>query len=94
MSMRLLNKRTPFSNTYSAVNPATGKVAASASDTEILGSHGMQAYQYGALLEMIAAGKLQPEKLIGKIISLEESLQELANMDSYQETGVTVINEF
>lgn len=65
-----------------------------ANELEILGSHGMQAYQYGALLEMIAAGKLQPEKLIGKIISLEESLQELTNMDSYQGTGVTVINEF
>jgi alcohol dehydrogenase len=54
----------------------------------------MQAYKYWALLEMIQAGKLQPKKLIQKTISLDESLEELINMDSFRSTGVTVINEF
>ena len=54
----------------------------------------MQAYKYSVLLAMIRAGKLFPEKLIGKTISLEESLEALVNMDSFGGTGVTVINEF
>lgn len=63
-------------------------------ELEILGSHGMQAYRYSELLAMIQVGKLCPEKLIGKTISLEESLKELVNMDSFGGTGVTVINKF
>jgi len=54
----------------------------------------MQAYKYSVLLAMIQAGKLSPEKLLGKTISLEESLEELVNMDSFDGTGVTVINKF
>ena len=65
-----------------------------ANELEILGSHGMQAYRYWALLEMIQAGKLQPEKLIKKTISLDESLEDLINMDSFSGTGVTIINQF
>jgi len=65
-----------------------------ANELEIVGSHGMQSYKYPVLLEMIQAGKLFPEKLIGKTINLEESLEELVNMDSFGGTGVTVINEF
>jgi alcohol dehydrogenase len=65
-----------------------------ANELEILGSHGIQAYKYPVLLGMIQAGKLFPEKLIGKTISLEESLAELANMDRFRGTGVKVINEF
>jgi alcohol dehydrogenase len=65
-----------------------------ANELEILGSHGMQAYKYSALLEMIQAGKLQPEKLIQKTISLDESLEALINMDSFTGTGVTIINKF
>jgi alcohol dehydrogenase len=65
-----------------------------ANELEIIGSHGMQAYKYWALLEMIQAGKLQPEKLIQKTISLDESLEKLTEMDSFGSIGVTVINEF
>ena len=65
-----------------------------ANELEILGSHGMQAYKYEALLAMILAGKLQPEKLIQKTISLDESLEALTNMNSSRGIGVTVINKF
>jgi len=65
-----------------------------ANELEILGSHGIQAYKYPVLLTMIEAGKLQPEKLIGKTISLEESLDALVNMDKFDGIGVTVINKF
>lgn len=65
-----------------------------ANELEILGSHGMQSYRYPAMLAMIQAGKLQPEKLIGRTINLAESIQELIRMDTFNETGVTVINVF
>jgi len=63
-----------------------------AGELEILGSHGMQAHKYAEMLEMIRHGKLQPQKLIGKRVSLEESLAELVNMNSFTGTGVTVID--
>ena len=65
-----------------------------ANELEILGSHGIQAYKYPDIFKMIRAGKLHPEKLIQKTISLDESLEELVNMDSFRGTGVTVINRF
>jgi alcohol dehydrogenase len=65
-----------------------------ANELEILGSHGMQAYKYQEMLAMIKSGKLQPKKLIGKTISLEESLNQLPKMDQFSGIGVTIINEF
>ena len=65
-----------------------------ANELEIVGSHGIQAYKYSALLDMIQSGKLSPEKLIGKTISLAESGEELSKMNHFAGTGVTVINEF
>ncbi len=65
-----------------------------ANELEILGSHGMQAHKYPEMLAMIQAGKLFPDRLIGKTIRLEESLDALANMGSFGATGITVINEF
>jgi alcohol dehydrogenase len=65
-----------------------------ANELEILGSHGIQAHKYPEILHMIQAGKLHPEKLIGKTISLEESLEALVTMDSFPGAGVRVINRF
>jgi len=65
-----------------------------AHELEIYGSHGIQAYEYPAVLAMIESGKLSPQKLIGKTISLDESPQELADMNNFTGTGVTVINKF
>ena len=76
------------------LNPPVPMHTVIANETEIIGSHGMQAYEYAPMLEMIKTGKLKPEKLIGKTISLDESVQALPNMNSFAETGVMVINEF
>lgn len=65
-----------------------------AHELEILGSHGMQAHRYGAMMAMLQTGKLAPEKLIGKTISLEQSIAALMGMDKFEATGVTVITEF
>ncbi|MFM9904119.1 MAG: zinc-dependent alcohol dehydrogenase family protein [Pyrinomonadaceae bacterium] len=63
-------------------------------ELEIIGSHGMQAHRYPEMLEMIRIGKLKPQKLIGKTVSLEESVNELADMNCFAGTGVTVIDRF
>jgi alcohol dehydrogenase len=65
-----------------------------ANELEILGSHGMQAHRYDAMLAMIQSGKLAPEKLIGRRITLEESVQALINMDKFEGVGVTVVTKF
>lgn len=63
-------------------------------ELEIIGSHGMQAHRYPAMLEMIRRGRLQPEKLIGRAVTLIEATQELMKMNESNAVGVTVINKF
>ena len=65
-----------------------------AHELELRGSHGMQAHRYDAMLAMIESGKLAPEKLVGRTISLEESMEALMSMDRFEGTGVTVVTRF
>ncbi len=74
--------------------PAIPMAKVIARELEILGSHGMQAHRYDALFAMIETGKLKPEELIGRTISLAESIDALVNMDKFQVAGVTVVTEF
>ena len=63
-------------------------------ELEILGSHGMQAHRYDAMLAMVRSGKLTPEKLVGKTVNLKQSIAELVNMDSFHAVGMSVVTEF
>ena len=63
-------------------------------ELELLGSHGMQAHRYDAMLAMIQSGKLAPEKLVGRTISLEQSIEALTSMDRFEGSGVTVVTSF
>jgi alcohol dehydrogenase len=65
-----------------------------ANELEIIGSHGMQAFRYTEMFEMIKSGKLNPGLLVGKEISLEEAPEALINMNKFENVGVTVINKF
>lgn len=65
-----------------------------ANELEIIGSHGMQAFKYPEMLDMIKSGKLHPEKLIEKTISLEEATIALPHMNKFEHKGVLVINSF
>lgn len=65
-----------------------------AHELEILGSHGMQAHRYDAMLDMVWSAKLRPERLIGKEISLSASIGALMNMNRFEGAGVTVITDF
>src|SRR5262249_46813709 len=61
-----------------------------ARELEIRGSHGLQARAYGELLALLAAGRLHPERLLGRTITLAEVGHELAAMDAFPGVGVTV----
>lgn len=65
-----------------------------ARELEILGSHGMQAHKYPQMLEMISTGKLRPELLLNRTVSLEEAVELLPEMHTFKGSGVTVINSF
>lgn len=65
-----------------------------AHELEILGSHGMQAYEYPRMLDMIKKGLLKPDKLIGRTIGLEDAISALPKMNTYQGAGVTIIDQF
>jgi len=60
-------------------------------ELEIRGSHGMQAFRYQAMMDMIETGKLKPQKLVGKKISLDEAPEALMKMDRFEEKGITVV---
>jgi alcohol dehydrogenase len=62
-----------------------------ADELEILGSHGMQAHRYGAMLALIESGRVRPERLVGRTIGLDEAPAALAAMDRFSGAGVTVI---
>lgn len=74
--------------------PAVPMSRVIAHELEILGSHGMQAHRYGAMLAMMELGKLAPQKLIGERISLAQSIDALMNMDRFAVAGATVVTEF
>jgi alcohol dehydrogenase len=65
-----------------------------AHELEIRGSHGMQAFRYGAMLEMIRAGRLQPERLIGRRMALGEAPAALMAMGGFEGIGIGVVTQF
>jgi alcohol dehydrogenase len=54
----------------------------------------MQAHRYPAMLEMIRAGRLEPGRLLGRRITLDEAAQVLPHLDRDTATGVTIIGTF
>lgn len=74
--------------------PAVPMSKVIAHELEILGSHGMQAHRYDVMMPMILSGKLKPERLVGKEISLEDSIDALVTMDRFQGVGTTVVTQF
>jgi alcohol dehydrogenase len=65
-----------------------------AHELQILGSHGMQAFRYKAMMDMIETGKLKPEKLVGRQIGLDEAPAALMAMDRFEGTGISVVTSF
>lgn len=61
-------------------------------ELEIIGSHGLQAHAYPALLEQVAAGRIDPLRLVNRTIRLAEAPAALAALGDYRGAGVTVID--
>ncbi|RIY03608.1 alcohol dehydrogenase [Aureimonas flava] len=63
-----------------------------AHELEIYGSHGMQSWRYGAMLDMILAGRLHPERLLGETYSLEAAVPVLTAMGTTAPDGIAMID--
>jgi D-arabinose 1-dehydrogenase-like Zn-dependent alcohol dehydrogenase len=63
-------------------------------EATIIGSLGMQAPRFPAMLQMVETGKLRPGKLVQRTIPLEEAGDVLASMDRFATVGVTVIDRY
>lgn len=61
-----------------------------AGELEILGSHGMAAREYPALLEEVATGRLDPGRLVGRVVGLESVPAALAALGESPVAGATV----
>lgn len=72
--------------------PAVPMDAVIAGELEIVGSHGMAAHAYDEMLELVATGRVQPEKLVTRKVSLDQVAAELVAMaDPGRTPGVTVM---
>lgn len=60
-------------------------------ELEIYGTHGMPARRYEEIFSLVAAGKVDPATLIGKVIDLADAPSELASMGQFAQVGTTVI---
>jgi alcohol dehydrogenase len=78
----------------SEADPPVSMSTVVAKELELYGSHGMQAFEYAPMLQMVEAGKLQPRKLIGGTVSLSEACNILPQMNEFPGRGATVIDRF
>ncbi len=62
-----------------------------AHELQLLGTHGMAAHAYPQMLGLIAAGRLDPARLVTKRITLDEAPEALAAMGTSSPRGVTII---
>ncbi len=65
-----------------------------ASEIELYGSHGMQAWRYPAMLDMVADGRLRPGDLVTRTVTLSEGADLLTRMAEFPASGFAVINDF
>jgi len=77
--------------------PAQGRAAVPmelvvARELAVLGSHGMAAADYPAMLSMIAAGRLRPQDLVTRELTLDESAAALVEVG--RTPGIAVITSF
>jgi len=60
-------------------------------ELELRGVHGMAVGRYDALLRLVESGAVDPARLIGRTIALEDAGAELAAMGDFAQRGVTVV---
>ena len=77
--------------------PAQGRPAVPmdlvvARELQVLGSHGMAAHTYPAMLGLIAAGRLRPQALVTRELALDEAGAALAAVG--RDPGIAVVTRF
>lgn len=61
-------------------------------ELELIGSHGMAPHDYAEMLARVADGRLRPDRLVGRTISLEAAPEALMAMSGPPTVaGMTVI---
>jgi alcohol dehydrogenase len=60
----------------------------------LIGSYGMPAPRFGAMLSMVERGRLAPGKLVSRTVSVDDAGDVLSSMDSFATIGVTVIERY
>jgi len=60
----------------------------------VVGSLGMQAPRFDAMLRMVEAGRLSPGRLVQRRIGLDEASPVLESMDRFATVGVNVIDRY
>jgi alcohol dehydrogenase len=63
-------------------------------ELQLAGVHGMAVRHYPPLLDAITAGRLDPARLVGTTVALEQAGEELAAMGGFARDGATVITRF
>jgi alcohol dehydrogenase len=61
-------------------------------ELDLLGSHGMAAADYPGMLALIEAGRLRPQQLIERVISLDEAAALLPHFDQSSPAGLTIVD--
>lgn len=62
-----------------------------ARELEILGCHGMPVASYGDLVGLVAAGRIDPRRLVSDTVDLEDGARLLERFDTFPNRGMTVI---
>ncbi|MFG3530108.1 alcohol dehydrogenase catalytic domain-containing protein [Streptomyces sp. NPDC047917] len=63
-------------------------------ELEFLSAFGMQGQRFGTMLNMIAAGRLNPGRIVTRTVGLHEASGVLESLATYGPTGVVVIDDF
>lgn len=63
-------------------------------EIEFVGSYGMPPTRYDELFRMVEAGRIHPEKLVSRQVSLDDLNDRLAAMTNFETRGIEVITAF
>jgi D-arabinose 1-dehydrogenase-like Zn-dependent alcohol dehydrogenase len=61
-------------------------------ELDLLGSHGMAAVDYPGMMELIRTGSLQPQRLVERVIGLDEAAAMLPGFDRATVAGMTIVD--
>jgi D-arabinose 1-dehydrogenase-like Zn-dependent alcohol dehydrogenase len=63
-------------------------------EIQFVGSLAIQTFRYPAILNMVERRRLEPKKLISETLPLERAFSVIKRMSTYENAGISVINQF